>query len=399
MAGLTPDGLVVKTYAEVLAGFEARQRADIDAGLDLTEFSVLGQLNGIMATEVAGLWELAEEVHDSFDPDKAVGASQDSLYSLTNTLRKGAQKSTVLTTVNLNPATNIPKGAAQASVVGNPAAKFVNDEPMVNASGLAVNATVRFIAVATGPILANAGTLTQIDTPVVGWNSITNPQDATPGSLIELNSLYRVRRLQEIAAQGGGTVPGMRADLRRLSTVIAADVLENDTDYYVGTLPPKSLEAVVLSKVGANDEATIAQTLWQNKTGGTKLVGSQSVGILDSEGFPQTIFFSRPTQRQVTILLRLKVNAALYVGATVAKAAIVQSLEDATSASYVSVGTDVYAGHIIKDAMKLPGVLNADARVTFTPGTAWENAATELVIEPREIAVFDTSRVTITLMT
>lgn len=398
MAGLTPDGFVAKTYEEIRAGFEAQQRATIDPNLDTSDYSALGQLNGIMATEIAGLWELAEEVYDSFDPDKAAGASQDALYSLTNTIRRGAQKSTVLTTVSLNTSTNILKGEGQASVAGNPSAKFVNDEAMVNVSGATGNFTVRFVAVATGPILANAGTLTEIDTPLAGWNSITNPQDATPGSVIELDSLYRLRRLQEIAAQGGGTVPGMRADLRALDTVIAADVLENDSDYYVGTLPPKSLEAVVLSEEGADDEVTIAETLWKNKTGGTKLFGLQSVVIQDSEGYERTIFFSRPTLREVTVLLRLKTNPALYVGEATAKAAIVSALEDATSPSHVSVGDDVFAGHIVSDGMKLPGVLNAEARVSFDAGATWDSGAVEIAIEPRDIAVFDTSRVHITLV-
>lgn len=397
MAGLTPDGFVAKTYEEIRAGFEAKQRASIDTNLDTTEFSLIGQLNGVMATEIAGLWELAEALHDAFDPDKATGASQDSLYSLTNTLREKAKKSTVVASLVLAPGANIAKGTAQASVAGNPAAKFINDEPMVNVGGAPATVPVRFVAINTGPVLANAGTLTHIDTPFAGWTSITNALDATPGSVIELDSLYRLRRLQEIAAQGGGTVPGMKADLKALKTVLAADVLENDTDFLVGTLPPKSMEAVVRSEIGANDDVTIAETLWKNKTGGTRLVGQLSVVINDSEGYPRTVFFSRPVEREVTVLLHITVDPSLYVGDAAAKASIVTELENPASSSYIDVGSDVFSGPIVAEAMKIAGVRNADVRVSFSSGAVWATAPTSLELSQREIAVFDTSRFSISL--
>lgn len=395
MAGLTPTGFVAKTFDEIRAGFEAKQRATIDQNIDTTEFSLIGNLNGIMATEIAALWELAEEVHDAFDPDKAVGESQDTLYSLTGTLRRAAQNSSVQATVNLKAGANIAKGAAQASVSGNPTAKFVNDEPMVNATGAPANVSVRFVATKTGAIAANAGTLTVIDTPLAAWNSITNPLDATLGSEIELDSLYRLRRLQEIAQQGGGTVPGIKADLMALPTVRAAAVLENDTDFNLGALPPKSVEAVVRSDIGANDDQAIALSLWRNKTGGTRLFGTQSVVITDSQGFSRTVFFSRPAERQIYILLRLKTDPILYVGDIMAKTIVVDALEDPTSSSYHDVGTDVFAARVVIEAMKVTGVLNADARVSFDPAATWATALSALDIDQREIAVFDTSRCTI----
>lgn len=395
MAGLTADGFVAKTFEEIRAGFEAKQRATLDQNIDTSEYSLIGGLNGIMATEIAAVWELAEEVHDAFDPDKAAGESQDTLYSLTGTIRRAAQSSSVQATVNLKANTTIAKGAAQASVAGNAASKFVNDEPMVNATGVPANVSVRFVATRTGPIAANAGTLTVIDTPLAGWNSITNPLDATLGSALELDSLFRLRRLQEIAQQGGGTVPGVRADLMALPTVRAAAVLENDTDAYVGSLPPKSVEAIVRSVVGANDEQAIASSLWRNKTGGARFVGLQSYVITDSEGFSRTVYFSRPTERQVYVLLRVKVDPALYVGDILAETTILAALADPTSASYHDVGTDVFAARIVVEAMKIPGVLNADARVSLDPTATWATAASSLDIDQREIAVFDTSRCTV----
>jgi len=394
MAGLTADGFVAKTLEDVEAGFVAQQRASIDANLDTSQFSCIGQLNGIMASEIAQLWELAEELHDAFDPDKAVGASQDALYSLTDTLREAATKSVVSATVTLAPGTSIAVGFAQASVAGNAAAKFTNAEPMVNATGVAAPFAVRFEAVTAGATIANAWTLTVIDTPLTGWTSITNALDAAPGTAIELDSIYRLRRIEELAAQGGGTVPGIRADLLQLATVRAATVLENFTSVTVGTLPPHSIEAVVRSVPFATDDAAIAESIWGNKAGGIETVGSTSVVVTDSEGIAHTVKFSRPTELAIYVALRLTTTTD-YVGDPAAKTAIVAAAEDPAAVGYLDVGADVYAGRLVAAAMQLAGVLNAEAKVSLATIPVFSAGPTSVVVGQREIAALDSSRITI----
>lgn len=392
--GLTPDGFVAKTLEDIEASIVARQRADIDPNLDTSQYEVIGQLNAVVADELAQLWELAEALHDAMDPDKATGDSQDALYALTGTLREGASKSTVIATVTLSGGTNIAAGDAQASVVGNPAAKFVNVTAMVNAGGSSAPFPVLFRAVDTGPVAANAGTLTNIDTPRVGWEAITNALDADLGADIEADPLFRVRRIDELAAQGGGSAPSLRADLLGLPTVLAASVVENDTDATVNGQPPHSLEAVVRSVQTASDDADIANLIWRNKVGGIQLIGSVSVNIVDDEGVTRTVKFSRPTVVPIYIALRLRTGTG-YLGDTVTKQAIVDTLEDQSDTSYLDVGVDVYAGRVIAIAMLQPGVFDADARVSTASIPDFTTAPHSVVTASREIAVVDTSRITV----
>lgn len=396
MAGFATDGsFTVKTLAEIDAGFVAQQRANIDAALDTSQFGVIGQLNGIMASELASLWEVAEELHDAIDPDKAVGAEQDGLYALTGTVRRGELKSTVVCQVLLQPGTNIATGDAQASVDGNAQAKFANAEPMVNAGASAATFDVAFASVATGPVIANAGTLTVIDTPLVGWSSVTNALDADSGALVEGNSAFRRRREEELAAIGGGTVSGVRADLMRLKTVRAASVIENTRWVPNDGMPPKSIEAVVVSYAGALDEQTIAATIWANKAGGIETYGSSSREVVDSEGISQTVKFSRPASKPIYVALRLLTDPLKYQGDSIAKTAMVAGAEDTSSVGYLDVGADVYAGRIVAAAMALPGVVNAEARLSFDSIGTFDDASTSLVISQREIAALDTSRIDI----
>jgi hypothetical protein len=396
MAGLTTDGFETKTLADILASIVARQRATIDTNLDTTEFEIIGQLNDIYASELAELWEVAQEVYDSFDPDKAVGQQQDSLYSLTATLRLGARKSTVVARVTLEPGTNIAAGDAVASVAGsNSTTRFQNRDPMVNTTGATSLFDVLFVAQVFGPVAANATSLTVKETSPIGWTAITNPLDAELGSLIESDSAYRTRRVRELAAQGGGTFPGMRADLLQLSTVRAAIVIENDSDDTVAGLPPHAFECVVRSDAGAGDEANVAALIWGNKPLGINPFGAITVSVPDSEDVLHAVSFSRPTELQIYLSLRLLTDPATYPGDVATKAALVLTAEDTTARGFLDVGVDVYAGRLIAAAMAQPGVLNAEARVALVPITSFDTAPVAVAVAQREIATLDTSRISI----
>jgi uncharacterized phage protein gp47/JayE len=391
--GLTPDGFVAKTLEEIEAGFVEQQRANIDASIDTSAFGLVGQLNGIMASEIAALWELAEGVNDAQDPDKAVGAAQDALYALTGPLRDDAQPSVVLCNVTLQPATTIAPGEAIASVVGSPGARFTNTFPMVNGGGSVAVVSVRFEALEGGPTVANANTLTVRETLPAGWDAVTNPEDATVGSGIESDAAYRHRRQDELAAQGGGTVDGIRADLLQLETVLAASVLENTDDIVVDGMPPKSIWAIVRSAPGALDEQTIAETIWAAKAGGIEAFGDIIVSVLDSEEVPHDVGFSRPAEVAVYIALRVTTNAD-YAGNEALKTAIVASAESPASAGYLDVGVDVYAGQFVTVAMQQRGVLNAEARVSFS-SSDYATGLPALVVGQTQTGAVDTARISV----
>jgi uncharacterized phage protein gp47/JayE len=393
--GLTPEGFVTKTLEDIEASFVAQQRAHIDPAIDTSQFGLIGQLNGIVASDLAELWELGENLYDAMDPDQASGDAQDQLYSLTNSLREPATPSRVVCTVVLAASTSIPALTAVASVQGNAAARFTNTIAMVNATGAPATLDIPFQAVDTGPIGANAGTLTQRDTLITGWTSVTNALDAELGTDIESDAAYRIRRQDELAAQGGGTVAGIRADLLQLDTVLAVSVLENVTDAVdANGLPGHSFEAVVRSVIGAVDDQAIGLSIWTNKPAGIQAYGSVTVVIVDTEGIPHTIGFSRPTEIPVYVALRLTVVAADYVGDTAMKEAIAASAETPGSPGYLDVGDPVYAGRFVTVAMQQPGVLNAECRVSLV-SSDYATGVPSVAVTQRQIGTLDTTRISV----
>lgn len=154
-----------------------------------------------------------------------------------------------------------------------------------------------------GPNLANAFTLTNIVTSVAGLASALNAVDATLGRNLETIPAMKIRRAQQLATAGAGTVAAIKSKLAKVAGVAAVVVFENDTDLTdSGGRPPHSLE-VVAQNGAASD---IAATLYACKGDGMGLFGNTSGTTLDSNGYAKVIAFSRPTL--VVIYLTLNVT-------------------------------------------------------------------------------------------
>lgn len=382
--GLTPDGFVPKSLEDVLNDVVTRQRADLGPDIDTSPFSVLGQLNGVFASKLVELWEAGQELYDALDPDMASGVQQDALYSLTNTLRHDAKKSTVTATVNLSAATTIAAGDAVASVQGNPVARFVNIEPMLNPGAAPANVSVLFESEEVGPVVANATTLNVIETFIAGWNSITNAEDAALGSFVETDAAYRIRRLSELAAAGGGTVNGIRADLSRLPDVVAVAVLENVTDVTTADgLPPHSIEAIVRG----GDAQAIGESIATNKVGGIQTHGTEPpVEVVDEQGETYEIYFSRPDEVTVFVAIEV-VTSADYVGDEALALALQAATTNKLDPAYLDVGTDVYSGQMVRVALRVTGVLNASVGLSLTAITEPDAGEPSIPIASRELGV------------
>lgn len=71
--GTTSTGFVRKPISTILAEIEAANITEFGPGVIQTPETPQGQLNGIFAELVAKVWEIAEDVYQSYDPDQAEG--------------------------------------------------------------------------------------------------------------------------------------------------------------------------------------------------------------------------------------------------------------------------------------------------------------------------------------
>lgn len=402
--GLTPYGFRAKTLDEILSGLEARAIAEIvdEEGRPLLNVKVgpIAQLLGIFASEAREVWEVVEAVHAANDPDRASGAALASVGALTGSEPLGATPSTVVATVTLGAGVTLPAGSI-ASVDGDPDARFVTLADV--GGGAAGDYEVELESETAGPIAANAGTLTEIETPVAGWSAITNALDAVQGTLVETDADFRIRRDDELEAQGTSPQDAIRADLLRLLadaeiTNGGVTVAMNVTDATDGDgLPPHSVEAIVYDGTedgsGLTDDE-IAQRLWETVAAGIATHGTSSGTAIDALGVERTVEFSRPTL--VPIYVDVTVDVALArgwdedAGADAVAAAIAAAGDELHG-----VGDDVIRYRLIAAALSITGVIDVEVMTVGT--TASPVGMGNVTIGARELATFDTSRIDVTV--
>ena len=250
-----------------------------------------------------------------------------------------------------------------------------------------------FESESTGPIQAPAGTLTQIVTPILGWDSATNSLDATLGRDLETDTDLRVRRRASLAIAGATTLPAIQSALLALDSVEAVVVIENDTTVTDGDgRPAKSFESIVL---GGSD-ADIARVIWEDKPIGIETHGSESVVHIDELGSPRLINFSRPTEIYTHIRVSYTLNPEESFPST-GESAILESVLETGQA--LSIGDDVipsrFFGPIYRSVTGI-GELTVEVATSagpLDPPGAYQE--TTLTINSTEISSFDSSRIVI----
>lgn len=343
--GLLSTGFARKPLETIDSEVEADLRA-ISPLITLEADDPFGQAIKVLTGKIGEMWEIAEAVNASQNPDEAGGSSLDALGALTGSPRDAASTSKVVATVNLEDGTDIAIGEAVASVAGSPSDTFTNTEPMVNDSGVTADFPVAFESEETGPVVASAGTLTNIEGSLSGWVSITNAADATLGEDIEVDGPYRLRRDQELESIGGGTLDGMRADVSKLDGIDSVRVYENFTDQTDAFgLPSKSFE-VVIDGAGFDAEE-VADTIWGNKPLGIEPFGTTTQEITDDQGDTHDIGYTVATKIDVDV-------APVFIGTGVDSTEEKAAYSAALAAS--DIGETVYGVDLACELKKVAGV-------------------------------------------
>jgi len=405
-AGLSSAGLTIKTIAELKDEIEASQRGAIDPQLDTSAESPVGQLNASIIPQLAQLWELAGVLYSIRDPRAAQHAALDAVCAITGTQRRGETKGRVPLRLTVTAHRTIPAGSV-AQVNGQPDNRWATTEDAINDTSGTLDVTVQGEAVNAGIFVANAGQINVIATPVTGWSAVTNDVDAAVGSPVEGDPALRARREDELSGEGTSPIEAIRADLLAVTdsagnlVVAACTVDENDTDITdtIGR-PPHSIEAVIqfqsgLSGTALTDARQAAATkLWKSKAGGIRTwsdpLNPHSATVVDSQNVARTVRWSEPLQVQVHVTVTLARDVAAYVGDAAVKAAAV------AFGAKLRLGGDVIRSKLEAALVNLAGVLDVVSLRIGTASTAQREQ--NIAIGPRELAAFDTSRVTVVVL-
>jgi uncharacterized phage protein gp47/JayE len=387
--GLTPTGFEAKPTTVILEEMIADCRGSVDENFDADAETAQGQILATCAAQIGELWALGKALDVAYNPDDAEDYAHETVAALVGVVRFPATR-TRIPSVNvvLSAGATLPANSI-ANLTGNPAVQAFSESNVTNTSGIEATLTVDFLAVATGPTIINAGTLTEITTPVTGWVSLTNPTDGALGRDIETDAELRFRRDESLSRIGGATVDAIRADVLAINGVIACTVRDNKTDALdLQGLPPHSIETIVYHDGTVTDEQ-IAQAIWDTAPGGATLYGNSAGQAVDSEGVTHDVVFSVPIPQYVYVTLYVSYDEDDYVGDAELKELFV-----AAATTRYRPGRDVIAAYLRKIAF-VAGVEDVyEVRLKIGSAPASFDLG-NLGITADRIAIFDVANVTV----
>lgn len=300
----------------------------------------------------------------------------------------------------------------------------------------------------TGPLEAAARDLIVIDTQVGGWNSVINLLDASVGRDAASDEELRMLREAKLTGAGNTPVDSIRADLLNVEDVVAVTVFVNNTDTTnADGMPPNSVEALVRGPEipDALFDQSIFDALLANVAAGIQTHGS-GVGLVtgtavDSQGISHTMKFSRPEELQIYVYLGLVKDPDEYPtdGDALVKNAIVNwgdaqatgknavpskiaaeafDVDGVLGISYIAISTTTIAtpttwaattaygiGNTVINAGRIYRCTSGGTSGSTGPSTTgtgiadgtvtWSHLGEEIAVSLRQLATYDTSRVTI----
>ncbi len=254
-------------------------------------------------------------------------------------------------------------------------------------AGQLPNGTGFALATVSGPVSAPAGSLSVIEDTLTGWNAIVNPTDAVEGSNIESDADLKARRISQFSKIGRSTPGAIRSKLLEVTGVESATVRYNNKATTIDGIPPKSVKAYVLG----GEPEDIGAMLYDSVAAGILTVGDESYEYQDTDGYFHTMSFSRPNLVEVYVKI---VVQKLPENLWPSDASAALKAQAVAYGDTLGMGSDVIVyPRLISYLNILQSVIEGmELFVGLAPNPS---SSDRIEIDAQDIAVFDTSRVTV----
>ena len=323
-------GITAPDYSNIFAQLQNAFWQIYGADCDLDPDTQDGQWIAIIAQAIYDNNMMAVAIFQAYSPATAQGTGLSSVVKINAIRRKSPSSSTCVVTCTGTYGTVVTAGIIGDNL--NLGTQWSLPNFAIPESG-----TIDLTATCTQPgaTTAGANTLTNILTPVLGWQTVSNGSNlAVPGLPVETDATLRQRQTNSTSLPAITPRESLYGAVDNVQGVGRLQVYQNDADTANGDGVPGHSVCVV---VEGGDVATIAQTINTYKNEGTGTYGSTSVSVVDSQGVPNTIYFYVLDEIALTVDITITPLAG-YVSNT---ATLIQQVVGAYL-STLSIGVDSY---------------------------------------------------------
>lgn len=309
-----PTGVIIPETQDLLEQVQTEFQNALGSDLNLNPNTPQGML---ITVEVLARTAVADNnavIANQINPNLAGGVFLDALMALLGSFRTPATYSTVLCDITGVVGTSIPAGAQISDSNGN---LFEIVSTTVIPTGGVIN-NILFQSVLTGAIPGISGTLTTIVSNILGWQTVTNPLDASLGSETQSDQQASLLRKNTLAAQGMGLAQSIISALY-LAGINSMTFQENiaDTTEVINDISMVSHSIYACINPANVTLNQVAQILTNTKNAGSAYNNGlgipQSITITNQySGQAIPVLFDTPSM--ITIYIIVTVHAFTFVG-------------------------------------------------------------------------------------
>jgi uncharacterized phage protein gp47/JayE len=382
---VTATGISRPSYADIYETLQANFRSIYGHDAYIDPDSQDGQLLAVVAKAIDDTNGTAVAVYNSYSPATAQGVALSNGVKINGIARAIATSSQALVRVI----------GAVGTVITNGVAGDTSDNRWLLPASVTIppagQIDVTATAEAPGSIEAEAGVITQILTPTLGWQTVSNLAAASPGAPVESDAALRQRQTDSVALPSLTVLASLTGAVAAVPGVTQVRVFENDTDDVdANGLPMHSIAVVVLGGVAD----AIAAAILTKKTPGAATHGTTAVSVVDPIGIPYTIRYFIPAD----VVIKVAVTIRTLAGYT---AAVGEEIKTSLAAyiNALGIGKRIDLGRLYLPAQFFGSADSSTFEVNtlaiaVDPGVP---AAADIEIPFNSRATCDTADITLTL--
>lgn len=301
---LEPQGVIVPDTSTTLAEVEGEWKQALGSDLVTTADTPQGVMITAEALARNNVIKNNAALANQINPNIAGGIFLDAILALTG-VQRNAQTPTTVTNVTVTgvAGTVLPVGTLAQTAAGD---RFqLTSQVTIPDAGTTIG---NFQSVNDGPIPCGDGALDEILTAILGWETVTNNQSATPASTTTLGTITqsdqaaRGFRLNTLAFNGISLAEAITSAIYATAGVRSLTFQENiaDTVQTINgiTMVPHSVYACVQ---GGTD-ADVAAAMLESKSSGAAWNGTTTVDVIEpASGQTYAVKYDRPTPKSVYI--------------------------------------------------------------------------------------------------